>query len=331
VKSGIRKVFAGIVDPDPRVNGKGLRYLRRHKTIANVGLLSGDALRLNEAYITWVTKKRPFVAVKVSESLDGRLAASDGSSRGLGSSQEIRFVHALRAQYDAVLVGAGTVLKDSPRLTVRRTRGRNPHRIVLDSRLSVPVSSGTLKRNGDEKVIVVCLRDAPEAKVKALESRGVEVWRVRGKAGRVNIKAFLSEAASRSIQSILVEGGSDVITSFLKDRCVDKMYVAVAPKILGGGGDFSWPKEVGVHNIKEALRFEQVSVRKLGPDVLLEGYLLPGRGARKGSAHRGARKGSARGARRGSAHGGAGKRSSARGTTIRSADRSQGRNSRRRK
>jgi len=286
VDSGIRTVFASIVDPDPRVNGRGLRFLRRHQTIVNVGLLAGDARKLNEAYITWITKKRPFVAVKVSESLDGRLAASDGSSRGLGSSAEIKFVHALRAKHDAVLVGVGTILKDNPRLTVRCAKGPNPHRIIFDSRLRAPISSETLKRNGDEKIIVVCLRDAPEARIRALESRGIEVWRLGGRDGRVNIRTFLSEAARRSIQSILVEGGSDVITSFLKERCVDRVYVAVAPKILGGDGRFSWPKEIGVRNIRDAIQLEQVGARKLGCDVLLEGYLFADRGGIKHSQRR---------------------------------------------
>jgi len=273
VESGIKGVFAGMVDPDPRVNGKGFNFLRRHNIKVNVGLLGKEAWKLNEAYIKWVTEKRPFVAVKVCESLDGRIAASSGQSRGLGSEEEIRFAHALRAEYDAVLVGVDTVLSDNPRLTVRNVKGPNPHRIVLDSRLRTPLSSEILRCEGREKVIVVSDKSAPKSKVGALQSRGVEVWTLPGKNGRINLRSLLSKAANYSIQSILVEGGSDVITSFLRAKLADKIYVAIAPKILGGTQRASWPKELGVRNITQALGLTQVRVRRLGTDILVEGYL----------------------------------------------------------
>ena len=273
VESGIKEVFASIVDPDPRVSGKGLRFLRRHKVRVNVGLLGEEAGRLNEAYITWVTRKRPFVALKVCESLDGRIATSGGQSRGLGSEEEVKFAHALRAKYDAVLVGVGTVLADNPRLTVRNVRGSSPHRIVVDSRLRTPLSSKMLRRDGRERVIVASAEGASKAKVRALQSEGVEVWTLPGRDGMVNLKSLLSRAADQRIQSILVEGGSDVITSFLEGRLVDKIYVAIAPKILGGTTRVSWPKDIGIRNLDRALRLKEVRVRRLGTDVLVEGYL----------------------------------------------------------
>ncbi|MCX5800911.1 MAG: bifunctional diaminohydroxyphosphoribosylaminopyrimidine deaminase/5-amino-6-(5-phosphoribosylamino)uracil reductase RibD [Candidatus Eisenbacteria bacterium] len=273
VEAGISGVFASIVDPDPRVRGKGFRFLRQQKVKVNVGLLAEEAGKLNEAYIKWVTEKRPFVAVKVCESLDGRIATSSGQSRGLGSEEEIEFAHALRARYDAVLVGVGTVLADNPKLTVRNVRGRNPHRIVLDSRLRTPVSSKMLKRDGNERVIVVSVEGVAKTRVEALESRGIEVWTLPGKKGRVNLESFLSEAAGRSIQSILVEGGSDVITSFLKGKLVDKVYVAIAPKILGGTQRVSWPKELGIRSVTRGLGLKELRVRRLGTDILVEGYL----------------------------------------------------------
>jgi diaminohydroxyphosphoribosylaminopyrimidine deaminase/5-amino-6-(5-phosphoribosylamino)uracil reductase len=273
VESGIAEVVAGIVDPDPRVNGRGLRYLRRHGVRVRVGILAEEARRLNEAYLKWVRERRPFVAIKVCESLDGRLAASDGQARGLGSPEEIKFVHSLRSSYDAVLVGAGTILSDDPRLTVRENGGRNPHRIVLDSRLRLSLKSRVLEKQGDERVIVAATKRAPKGKVKALEAGGVEVWLLPEKNGGVSLRRLLSRAGGQSIQSILVEGGSDVVTSFLKERLADKLHVAISPKILGGTRSVTWPKEIGAGSVSRALRLSGLSVKRLGTDVLVEGYL----------------------------------------------------------
>ncbi|KPJ60025.1 MAG: hypothetical protein AMJ46_08830 [Latescibacteria bacterium DG_63] len=273
VESGISRVFASIVDPDPRVDGKGFRFLRRHGVVVDVGALREEALRLNETYLKWVRKKHPFVAIKVCQSLDGRIAASDGQARGLGSAEEIEFAHSLRARYDAVMVGVGTVVIDDPLLTVRRRRGRDPHRIILDSRLSLPLTSRVLEKRGDEKVIVAVINRAPKRKVKALRERGVEVWLLPEKNGRVSLRRLLSKAGKRSIQSILVEGGSEVVTSFLREKLADKLYVAIAPKILGGERSLTWPEEIGVRSVRGAVRLDGLRVKRLGTDVLLEGYL----------------------------------------------------------
>ncbi|UCF78339.1 MAG: bifunctional diaminohydroxyphosphoribosylaminopyrimidine deaminase/5-amino-6-(5-phosphoribosylamino)uracil reductase RibD [Candidatus Eiseniibacteriota bacterium] len=274
VESGIESVFASIVDPDPRVSGGGFRFLRRHGVAVQVGILRNDAEELNESYLKWARTKRPFVAIKVCQSLDGRIAASNGGGRGLGSPEEIRFAHSLRSAYDAVLVGAGTVLSDDPRLTVREWRGRNPHRIVLDSRLGLPLKSRVFDRRGGERVIVAATKQrASNRKVEALKARGIEVWLLPEINGGVSLRRLLSRAGEDSIQSILVEGGSDVVTSFLKEKLADKLYVATSPKILGGTRSISWPKEIGVESVSKALPLRDLRVKRLGPDVLVEGYL----------------------------------------------------------
>jgi len=271
VEAGIKKVFVGIVDPDTRVRGKGIKFLRAHGVSVEVGLLAEEAERLNEGYLKWTKTGLPFVALKLCQSLDGRLAAQDGTSRGLGSPEEIAFVHGLRAAYDAVLVGSGTALADDPRLTVRLAKGRNPHRIVLDSRLRLPLNARMLRPGKGERVIVVALAGAPGRKADALRTNGVEVWLLPAKVGRLSLAALLKKAAQSGIQSVLVEGGAEVATSLLRERLVDKMYVAVAPRILGGNRG-SWPGDVGVKSVAESIRLKNVMLRRLGGNVLIEGY-----------------------------------------------------------
>lgn len=271
VESGVKKVCVAMVDPDKRVHGRGIRFLREHGVKVELGLLRDKAERLNEFYLKWTRTGLPFVALKVCESMDGRLAASDGTSRGLGSPEEITFVHGLRATHDAVLVGSGTVLNDDPRLTVREATGRNPHRIVLDSRLKIPFDASVLKSREGERVIVAALRGTPQRKVDALRRRRVEVWLLPEKNRRVSLRALLSRAAASSIQSVLVEGGSEMATSFIRERLADKVYVALAPKILGGNRGV-WPGDVGVKSVRSAVRLRDLSFRRLGDDMLVEGY-----------------------------------------------------------
>ena len=272
VESGITKVHVGIVDPDCRVSGKGIAFLRSHGVKVEVGSLAEEAERLNEGYLKWTRTGLPFVALKLCQSLDGRLTAQDGSSRGLGSPEEIAFVHGLRAAYDAVLVGSGTALTDDPRLTVRRAKGRNPHRIVLDSRLRVPPDARVLRPGKGDRVIVAALRDAPRRKAEALRRKGVEVWLLPARGGRVSLNALLKRVAQSRIQSVLVEGGGEVATSLLRERVADKIYVAVSPGVLGGSRGV-WPGDVGVKSVRHAIRLKNLSFRRLGDNVLVEGYL----------------------------------------------------------
>jgi diaminohydroxyphosphoribosylaminopyrimidine deaminase/5-amino-6-(5-phosphoribosylamino)uracil reductase len=280
VEAGIKRVHVAIVDPDRRVHGRGIRFLRSHGVKVDIGLLAEEAKRLNEAYLKQAQTGLPFVALKLCESLDGRIAAQDGTSRGLGSPEEIAFVHGLRAAYDAVLVGSGTALTDDPRLTVRRTRGRNPHRILLDSRLRLPLNSRVLKPRKDERVIVAALRDggalrrsanSVRRKVDALSSRGVEVWLLPGKDGRVDLRALVRKATLSRIQSVLVEGGGEVATSLIREKLADKAYVAISPRILGGNRGV-WPGDVGVNSVGKAIKLKHVRLHRLGDNVLVEGY-----------------------------------------------------------
>ena len=270
-ESGVKKVYVGGVDPDRRVNGKGIEFLRSHGVKVEVGLLRNEAERLNESYLKWTRTGLPLVALKLCESLDGRLAAQNGSSSGLGSPEEIAFVHRLRGAYDAVLVGSGTALSDDPRLTVRHANGRSPHRMVLDSGLRLPLDARMLRAGKGERVVVAALAGAPRRKAEAMRKNGSEVWLLPARDGRVSLKALLKRAARSGIQSILVEGGGEVATSLIKERLADKAYIALSPRFLGGMRGV-WPGDIGVKNVRNAVVLKNVSFRRLGDNILVEGY-----------------------------------------------------------
>src|SRR6266571_5271296 len=176
----------------------------------------------------------PFVTVKFAQSLDGRIATSTGDSQWISSPPAQRFVHQLRSEHDAILVGIGTVLADDPRLTVRLTKGRDPMRIVVDSRLRTPLSARVLADGAASRTLVVANENADLARVRAIEALGSEVLRlpVSQKHIGVDLQRLLEELGGRRVESVLVEGGKQIITSLLAARLVDRVIMIIAPKII---------------------------------------------------------------------------------------------------
>ena len=207
------------------------------------------------------------MVIKIAQTLDGQIATSSGDSRWISQQDSRKFVHRLRSQVDAVLVGIKTVSKDSPKLTTREVKGKNPLRIVLDSEGKIPLSSNLLKKNKDEKTIIVVTKKQAEKRLKDK----TEVWRVRPDGqGKVNLKAFLKLAAQKGVNSLLVEGGSEVFTSFVRERLVDKIYCFVCPKIVGEG--VSSFGNLNIRKISSALKLKDVELKRFSKDILLIGY-----------------------------------------------------------
>lgn len=267
IKSGIRKVVCATLDPNPSVNGAGIKRLRRAKIKVELGVLENQAKKLNEVYFKRVLTGFPFVVIKIAQTLDGKIATSKGDSRWISQQDSRKFVHRLRSQVDAVLVGIKTVSKDNPKLTTREVKSKNPLRIVLDSKGRIPLSSNLLKKNKDKKTIIVVTKK--QAKER-LENK-TEVWRVRPDGqGKVNLKAFLKLAAQKGVNSLLVEGGSEVFTSFARERLVDKIYCFVCPKIVGEG--VSIFRNLNIRKISSALKLKDVELKRFSKDILLIGY-----------------------------------------------------------
>ncbi|MCI0329403.1 MAG: bifunctional diaminohydroxyphosphoribosylaminopyrimidine deaminase/5-amino-6-(5-phosphoribosylamino)uracil reductase RibD [candidate division Zixibacteria bacterium] len=265
--AGIKKVYASVVDPNPQVNGKGIRFLRRRKIEVDVGLLDDEARELNEVHFKVMEKKLPFVTLKFAQSLDGRIATRSYDSRWITGETARRFAHFLRATHDAVLVGRRTVEADDPQLTVRMVKGKNPLRLVLDTEGKLKSSVRLVRENGDGKTVLLSGRSDSSN----VELRGeVAIWPVALKNDRIDLRSALETMLAQGVTSVLVEGGAGVLTGFLKEKLADKVYVATAPMMIGEG--ISAVGDLGVEKLPQAVRFERLQYKRLGTDMLFSGY-----------------------------------------------------------
>lgn len=280
--AGIRRVVVGMLDPNPLVDGKGIAALREAGVEVVLGVRDEECRALNPPYLKWRATGLPWVTLKTMISLDGRVAASDGGSRGLGGPEEQRLVHRLRAGNDAVVIGAGTALADDPLLTVRlvRRRGTPPWRVVLDSSLRTPLDARLLRSAAEAPLLLAtCSQD--EERARAYESRGARVWRFDPDAdGRVPVAEVLRRLAAEGRYAVLVEGGPAVHTSFLRAGLADEVAVGIAPFLLGGESAPTWTADLGRDRLEAAIPVGPLSVRRLGRDVWLTGRIAPAEGRR---------------------------------------------------
>jgi len=267
IEQGIKEVVIATLDPHPLVDGKGVQILRDHGIEVTVGVLEQEARAVNEVYFYHTQTGLPFVTVKYAQSLDGRIATSQGNARWISSEASRKYAHRLRAQHEAIMVGIGTVLADDPQLTVRLVKGRNPLRIVLDSRLRIPAHAQLLQDEG--KTLIVTTEEHGKDKAAAIGKEGKEVLVVqRGTDGWVELRSLMKMLAERGISSILVEGGAEVITSFLKEGLVNRMVVITAPLILGKG--IEGIGDLGISDLHEAIRPSSYKVSRAGEDVIFD-------------------------------------------------------------
>jgi diaminohydroxyphosphoribosylaminopyrimidine deaminase/5-amino-6-(5-phosphoribosylamino)uracil reductase len=262
-------------DPNPVVAGRGLAILRKANIRVDVGLFGKQARRLNEAFCRRVEDGRPWVILKSAVSLDGKIATASGDSRWISSPESRAHAHTIRDQVDAILVGIGTVLIDDPRLTARLKsgKGRNPARVVLDSRLQIPLKAKALNRRTGTDIIICTTVRADGRRAHKLRGQGVEVWTLPSEKGRVSLRRLLSQMAKRGITTLLVEGGGEVAGSFLRQGLVDRVCYYVAPLLVGGDNAPGPLKGKGAAKLSKAWEIKEVSVTPLGPDLLVEGYV----------------------------------------------------------
>jgi diaminohydroxyphosphoribosylaminopyrimidine deaminase / 5-amino-6-(5-phosphoribosylamino)uracil reductase len=272
IRAGIKEVVAGMRDPNPLVAGRGFRQLRRAGIRVRAGLLEAECGSLNEAFVKYITQRRPFVTLKLAATLDGKIASTTGDARWISGADSRRAVHRLRNQVDAVMVGAGTALADDPQLTCRIPGGRNPWRIVLDSRLRIPAGAQIFQQRDPEKTIVVTGDRVAAKRIHALEARCAKVWRFRLREGKIPWAPLLSKLAGLGITSVLIEGGATVAASAIKAKIVDKIIFFYAAKILGGDGRVMIDT-LGIRSVDKAIRVKRLKVRESGGDLMVSAYV----------------------------------------------------------
>ena len=273
IKSGLKRVVVGTPDPNPEVNGKGIRTLRSKGIKVDVGILDTECRKLNDHYFKFIKSGIPYVTVKYAQTLDGRIATKTGDSQWISSEASRKYVHCLRTINDCIMVGAGTVTADNPQLTVRHVKGRNPLRIIVDSNLRIPIKSSVLTDGNPHQTIIATTSNAPSRKTTAIKKLGVEVLVVKKERnGKVRFSSLLKELGKREIMSVLVEGGSGMITSLLKVNLVDKMIIPISPKILGKGLEAIG--DLNINKIKNAIHFSSFKTMKKGDDLIFEGTIL---------------------------------------------------------
>lgn len=268
----IARVVVGMEDP-VRGHGGGIALLRRAGIAVTTGVLREACERANLPFLTWARHGRPAFTLKAGITLDGKIATVAGQSKWITGPEARAEVMRMRDRHDAVLVGIGTVLADDPRLTARVPGGRDPHRVVIDTRLRTPPRAALLARAGapsGPRVIVVAGASAPMSREKALVARGAEVWRVPvHRTGRLHLRTVARRLAREGMTSVLVEGGGEVHASLMNEDLADELVLFVAPKVVGGPAA-SWVGGDGLEKLSAAHRFVfDVPAVQIGDDLRL--------------------------------------------------------------
>lgn len=280
IAAGIRRVVAALVDPNPRVSGRGLATLRA-AGVEVAGLTLADAAeRQNRTFVSAMRLGRPHVTLKAAMTLDGRIADVRGESKWITGPDARAIAHRLRSEADAILVGVGTVLRDDPALTVRLDRPwpREPYRVVLDSAARTPADARVISAGTPARTLVVTGEHAPRERVAALTSRGAGVVSVASPDGRVDLGAALAVLAGLEVRAVLVEGGGEIHGAFLDAGLVDRVAIFIAPRLLGGRGATPAIGGAGLH-LASAPHLKGFEVTHVGPDLLIEADVVPKDGA----------------------------------------------------
>ena len=276
IAAGLKRVVVAMPDPNPHVGGRGIRALRKTGLEVAVGCRRDEAEQLNQAYRHWVRTGLPLVTLKAAMTMDGKIATAGGESQWITGKPARRYAHQLRSRMDAILVGVETVQRDNPRLTVRLGRGavaanpaHQPLRVILDSRLRIPLNAKVLGTG----TVIATTAQSPAGKIRQAQAKGANILVLPARNGRVSLRACLAELGKQGVTSVLIEGGSEINASAVRAGLVNRVALFIAPTLLGGQDAKGLIGGLAPKRLAQALPLDDIRIQPLGRDFLLEGTL----------------------------------------------------------
>ena len=265
IEKKIARCVVAMEDPNPKVSGEGIRRMREAGIRVDVGLMEEEARELNHFFIKHITTGHPYVTLKLASSLDGRSALANGESKWITSEESRRMVHAMRAEHDAVLVGTRTALLDNPSLTVRLAEGRQPRRVVLDTRLELPETLRLFTDEFRNKTIVITSEESVSTnhtKLDWLASQGVQYVAAPTIDGKLDLRAMFASLGARGIMSVLVEAGPLLAAELVKEQLFDELQLFIAPILLGGDA-MPIIGDLNISSLTDANHYRSVTTQKV--------------------------------------------------------------------
>ena len=276
IEAGISKVVVAMKDPNPWIAGRGIERLKDNGIEVEVGLLEKEAREMNRIFIKYIQTKLPYVVMKTAMSLDGKIATATGHSQWISCPESRQYVHGLRHELKGILVGVNTVITDDPELTTRLDgkKGRNPIRIVVDTRGRIPLSAKMLKDGATNPVIIATTSGFPEEKRLPLEKSGHRILTLPERNGQVDLRALMVKLGELEIDGVLLEGGGTLNESALKSGIVDEIQFIIAPLLLGGRDAITPIEGKGFNTVDEGIRLDQMTTRPMGNDILVTARVI---------------------------------------------------------
>lgn len=271
IKEKIKRVVIATLDPNPLVSGNGVRILKEAGLHVHVGVQEEEAIRINEDFTKYITTGKPFITVKTAMTLDGKISTHTGDSKWVTCEESRNYVHQLRHEANAILVGIGTILEDNPQLTVRTIpKGLDPIRVIIDTNLTIPLDSNVIV-DGSAPAWIFTTKEASSEKINKLKSLGIKIFITDGDK-RVPLKEVINKLGEMGITSVLVEGGSKVLGSLFDEKLIDKYICFIAPKLVGGQLSLTSIGGKGVIEMSEAVGLCNLTIERYGEDLCITGY-----------------------------------------------------------
>lgn len=278
IEKKVKRIFVGCLDSNPLVAGKGLEILKKYGIEVEVGILEKECRALNEVFFHYIETGLPFVAMKYAMTLDGKIACETGDSKWVSGEESRNQVQKLRNKYRGIMAGIGTVLADNPMLNCRMEKGKNPVRIICDSKLCIPEDCRIVETAKEQETIIAYCNSKTkdpqkQKKIEQLEKKGVQLISVSEQNGMLYLPELLQKLAERKIDSILLEGGGTLNASMLEERLVQRVYAFIAPKMVAGAKAKSPIEGKGIEKMQEAIRLHSIETTFYGGDICITGRI----------------------------------------------------------